>query len=444
MIDSVALAEQVAVVKPQRLLAARGGTATSAVDRLALVDYWELGEGLAVLVLRDDRGSLHVAPSRVDSAGPRRAEAGAGLSQALVFRLAQGSAESGRFALRRLHGGPLTGERAMGVDQTNESVVVGSTAVVKWLNRVSADLHPAPGRLSLLDRAGFSSMPQPWGFLFWRDDAGRDVLLATVDAYLDGATDGWSWCVDDVRRFARGELTLAEAVAPAERVGALVASMHMAFASGGVTVAEPAACERWQQAAVTALEDVLDEVDGVERERLGIGADEIRTRLSRWSSVDAVVVMPVHGDLHVGQILRYVTGDGQISYAVTDFDGNPVLSPAERTSPQPAARDVAGYLQSLDHVGRVVVKRTEDVDEVAIHHWIGAAQQGFLSRYRHGLSEDDRGEIFQDELLDAMRVEQECREFLYAVRYDPVWRYVPDAAMGALLSASSNPPREES
>jgi predicted trehalose synthase len=40
-------------------------------------------------------------------------------------------------------------------------------------------------------------------------------------------------------------------------------------------------------------------------------------------------------------------------------------------------------------------------------------------------------------LLRALRVAQELHEFVYAVRYLPSWRYVPDGALAALLDGAS-------
>ncbi|MFZ0322983.1 MAG: aminoglycoside phosphotransferase [Actinomycetes bacterium] len=433
------LAQLVSATEPAALLPNRSGTATTGVAHLTLLDHLVLGPNLAVLVVVDHEGGLHVVPAVHDGSGVRRAVAGDGLAEALIRLLVGRPGGDGRFVVRKLHGRVVSGERAMGVDQTNESLVVGETAVVKWLNHVSSDLHPAPGRLSLLDAAGFTSMPQPWGFLFWRDDDDRDVLLVAVDQFLPSATNGWSWCVDDVRRLVRGELTMPDSLVPPATVGAMVASMHSGFASAGVAVADPAERSSWYRQALSALDAAVVEVDGPEGERLRRRAGEIRDHLRAWESPDDVMVLAVHGDLHVGQVLRYQRADGDVDYAVTDFDGNPVLTAGQRTAPQPAARDVAGYLQSLDHVGRVVVRRTAGVDAGLVGTWITKAQSSFLGAYIRGMEEAGLRHAVQERLLSPLRVEQECREYLYAVRYDPVWRYVPDAAMGALLESLRGP-----
>ena len=139
-------------------------------------------------------------------------------------------------------------------------------------------------------------------------------------------------------------------------------------------------------------------------------------------------IIPVHGDLHVGQVLRWTGG-----YAVGDFDGNPVLPVAERLRPQPAARDVAGMLQSIDHVGRVVNRRVEGADPERVASLDCHGPGAILEAYRDRLRTNGRAQLLDERLLLPFQVEQECREFLYAVQHLPRWRYVPDQALQALF-----------
>jgi maltokinase len=130
-----------------------------------------------------------------------------------------------------------------------------------------------------------------------------------------------------------------------------------------------------------------------------------------------------HGDLHVGQVLKWRNG-----LAVTDFDGNPTL-----TGPtlEPAARDIAQLRTSLLHVGEIANRRTDGRFRRIINEWSARSADELLYAYQRILKANGLSEIFDPRLLRAFEVEQECRELLYAARFLPRWRYAP---MGVLRS----------
>jgi maltokinase len=297
------------------------------------------------------------------------------------------------------------------------------------------------------------------------------VLVATVVAYLPGARDGWDWAVEDVRAMARGDLSMAEATAPWLQIGDLVANMHLALPERGP--ATDADAGRWLAGAWTELDDALAIVDGPEGARLHEHAATLRAMIDRLGQAGGTAVQDIHGDLHVGQMLRWhaagsaaslprpqspsrddmwtlahqtrratgvseSTRRGGPSYAVTDFDGNPVLSPTDRAAAGPAAVDVAGLLQSLDHVGRVVSHRTDHVPSALIDEWIAAAQGAVLDAYRAALAAAHRPHLLDESLLPALRARQVVREYLYAVRHLPHWRYVPHSALPSLVAGAQN------
>ena len=411
------------------LPARRAQDASPPVAPLAVLDELPLPGGCRVLVVRDAAGVLYTVP--VAGSGSDRAGPGDGVAAALVRLLGTGPARTGSFELVRRYAAPATGEEAVTADQTNESVVVGGAAVVKWTVRPTTDPHPAPHRLAQLTAAGFTGMPRLWGLLLWHDPrrAGSEpVVLATVSDYLPGATDGWEWAVADLRAVAAGDVRPPGDTAPAQAIGRLTAELHLGLAGAGTRPATPAEVADWHARALADVERALDVVTGPEGARLADCASRVRAALAPLADAAGTPVGAGHGDLHVGQVLR--AGD---RYLVTDFDGNPVLAPAERTAPAPAALDVAGMLQSLDHVARVVLHRTPGVDARRVLDWVPRARAAFLTAYRSGINDAGRGDLLDDRLLGAFRVQQEVREHLYAVAHLPHWRYVPDAALPALL-----------
>lgn len=412
---------------PADLLPARGSSEGPAPpSRLSLVAADRLADACWVAVLEDQDGARYGAPLVVGASGARRAVPGDGAAEALVAAVLAGQGTSTHLSWTRTGAGvPAAGERAMGVDQTHESVVVGAAAVVKWSVRASAS--PAPRQLAHLHALGFPDVPTPWGFV-----EHRGLLVASVDRYLPGAQDGWTWCVEDLAadalRNRPADLTSAD------ELGRLVARLHVALATPSpvielpVSTAGPTQVRDWHRRAGAALVHAAEVVGGPEGERLRSRAARASAVVDELLGVEATPVIHGHGDLHVGQVLRW---DGGM--AVTDFDGNPVLPPQERFVPEPAARDVAGMLQSLDHVGRVVTRRVAGASASVVARWIVAAQAAFLSGYRSTLAGHGLSRLLDERLLPAFAVEQECREYAYATSHLPRWLYVPDAAFAALF-----------
>src|ERR1700712_3193533 len=195
---------------------------TEALDALYLAE----GRRLAIVI---DGDGLAAVPEVSDAAGHwRRAHPGDGGAEALLDLLSRGSSTQGTFSVQSWTSRISSGERTVGVDQTNESVIVGNDAVVKWATHLQDGPHPAPRRISVLRNAGFGGMPTPWGLITWRPPDGAETMVANVDDYLPGAVDGWTWAVDLVTAAARSR-DAAPLVVATSAVGAVVAELHAAL-----------------------------------------------------------------------------------------------------------------------------------------------------------------------------------------------------------------------
>ena len=297
-------------------------------------------------------------------------------------------------------------ERPITVDQTNVSVVVGERVVVKWMR--SAGDARAPRLLAHLAAAGFTRMPTPHAAAF-RGDA----LVALVTAYLPEAEDGWDWCTDALLAWLGGGPPAD--FAPA--LGTLAADLHAALATLGST---PAQVMPATDTLAEALACAGDDEDGAWARSV---SQRIFTDISALSSYQSSApALHLHGDLHVGQILRWRGG-----LAVTDFDGNPTIA----SRPEPVARDLAQLRTSVLHVAEIANRRTEGRHLATLRAWGRRAADDLLAAYRAGLKDHGVPHLLDEKLLRPFEVEQECRELIYAARFLPRWRYAP---MGVLRS----------
>lgn len=309
-------------------------------------------------------------------------------------------------------GAPMASERPVDVDQTHRSVIVGERAIVKWFREVG----PAPSRAATLIAhlwaVGFRRMPPPLGGLTWRSAAGRELTLAQGDTFLHDARDGWEWCVER----ARG----GDGAATGRDLGLVVSELHRSLATASPVLEHPTASvgavelDAWRAAAESTLAQALSLTPGDDGAELRRWDAALRSALDSLRGRGAIV-QPVHGDLHVGQVLEWTGG-----LAVIDFDGNPTLPDEANPIRQPRERDIAQMLSSIDHVGRVVAQRGGPA-AMSAERWIAAAREAFLAAVRP----------LDEALLAAFEVEQEARELVYAARFLPRWRYAPMATLRA-------------
>jgi maltokinase len=266
--------------------------------------------------------------------------------------------------------------------------------------------------------------------------------VAQADTYLPGARDGWDWCLELVRGVAAGDLRDGWTADFPARLGRLAADLHEALATPSDVLPEPRRAATgedtasWHRAAlgrVDAAVAVARELDGA----LGVlepRADDLRAAVAPLAEAGATPVQRLHGDLHVGQVLRWPGG-----LAVVDFDGNPVVESDDAIACEPAARDLAQLLRSLDHVARVAIRRTEGVDVPAVLDWLGTARPQLLEAYRAELARLDAGDLLDERLVPAFEVEQECREIVYAARHLPRWAYAPLGGIEGMFPADGSP-----
>jgi maltokinase len=297
-------------------------------------------------------------------------------------------------------------EQQVSTDHANVSIAVDGRWLVKWFRRpiTDADLHV----LVLLTERGFAHMPAHLGALH-----DGDAVVAVVSELLPGATDGWVWFVDDVLAWLDSGAGLDDLVRTAASMGTIAGRLHLALAEHDV--------QRVPLGSLRSLvserrEAAITHTAGDAGLRLRLRLGQIDAALSALDTLGPVPMQRVHGDLHAGQFLR---GDDRDRLVLTDFDGDPMTASADRLAVQPAERDLAGLVQSIDHVGRVAVRRRPGAD---VSPFVAAAVDAALGAYAEVRPYDDA-------LLWPLRVAQELHEYAYAALHLPVWGYVPDAAM---------------
>ncbi len=332
---------------------------------------------------------------------------------------------------RRCAPGRITAgtERPITVDQTNRSVVVDESVIVKWFRPPRPVPHHGSDVLAHLAEVGFEAMPE-----FFGTHLADGLVVASMAAFLPGATDGWEWYLDEVHAWIDGTLPTRTLEHRATALGALAGRLHVALATPSsrwpAPVGEVPVVRQFDR-----MRALLDEARAV---TTGVTADHLA---GRWTAIRSAIepgdlgagsttpAITVHGDLHVGNVLSTGT-----QLVVTDFDGNPLTDDAtDIAARQPAAVDVASLLQSIDHIGRIVDHRTGGARRAELAAFIGDSVERALDAYRAQLADASLTHLLDERLLPPLRVAQELHELAYAAAHLPHWVYVPDAALTAMF-----------
>jgi maltokinase len=298
-------------------------------------------------------------------------------------------------------------------EQSNSSVVYGDTFILKLLRRVVPGVNPDLELPLTLAREGCPRVPAPAGWVL-ADLAGLEdpYVLAVLQPYLRGATDGWELAL---RELAKGEDFTPEARA----LGRATAEVHTSLARALPTVTLGHAQTRLLVEGMTERLDAAAQAVPALRP-YAPGLRSAFEALADLSSEGRVwTAQRIHGDLHLGQCLRSSSG----AWSLIDFEGEPSKSLAERRMPQPVVRDIAGMLRSFDYAAHSAT--------VPDPEWAAGCRAAYCSGYAEVAGLDPRTEPV---LLRAYETDKAVYEVVYEARHRPDWLPVPMAAIRRLAA----------
>jgi maltose alpha-D-glucosyltransferase/alpha-amylase len=376
------------------------------------------------------------------------------LDAALVCRPAPGFVaawggdvgEAGRLAGPVLADAP---EVPLGRDQSNTSTVIGGRLLLKAYRRLQPGLNPDLELTAFLsEEAQFPGVPRlaGWAEAVTRDDGAATVAM--LQAFIAAADDLYERTAEQLAEQvgAPSTVSLESATEVAADLGILVAGLHAALASPPADAPDLAPRDAthdelraWRHDAHRQLNLAVAAVTAVDRAAGAELRDDAALIAARFSRFEAVVatplVMRIHADLHLGQILT--ADDG---YRVIDFEGEPLRTIEQRRRPDSPLRDVASLLRSLDHVARSARRRAErraggpiERPGLDAEAWIERARVRFLAAYADGLRSAGTPITLDMDLLDAFEVAKEVYEFVYAATVLPSWLWAPQEGMRWLL-----------
>ncbi|SFN47738.1 maltose alpha-D-glucosyltransferase/ alpha-amylase [Pseudomonas sp. NFACC24-1] len=359
--------------------------------------------------------------------------------------------------------------RYLSAEQSNSSVVVGASLVLKLIRKVASGVHPELEMSAYLTAAGFSNISPLLGSVVRRDADGEDALLMIAQGYLSNQGDAWEWTQNNLERALRDEL--ADAVSEQEQhynalgelkdfagmLGQRLGEMHqvLAQATDDPDFAPQPTNAKDAQAigkdvagqvenALRLLKQSQGQLNPADQAMVARLLEHKKTVLAHVQALAGKAVgglrIRVHGDLHLGQVL-VIKGDAYL----IDFEGEPARPLHERRGKHSPYKDVSGVLRSFDYAAAMAihlntVDSTADADAArqrVAERYLKEARQAFVEAYRlaaASLAHEWKDAEGEDAALALFGLEKAAYEVAYEAENRPAWLPVPLHGLVGLLS----------
>ena len=366
--------------------------------------------------------------------------------------------------------------RRLSAEQSNSSLIIGDTAIVKLVRRAFPGIHPEAEMGRYLTDRGFTNIAPLLGEVTRCDRDGTPHTLLLVHGFLRNQGDGWVWTLDYLSRVLNSTAVVdpepriedtADALATydhlAAAIGRRLAELHAVlaaptdnpdFAPEKATAADVALLTDGVRAQLDAAFAVIDSgaqwLDDEGEIAAALGRQRVALNQAIGKLAGAALgtlKTRVHGDFHLGQVL-VAAGDAYI----IDFEGEPVRPLGERRAKSNPLRDVAGLLRSFDYAVAAASSHAEGLAQVApgkatvLDRFASGASAAFLSAYRAAHAESRWHWVPAAKataLLDLFLLQKAAYEICYEAANRPSWIGIPLRGLASIAARIAPLARED-
>ena len=376
--------------------------------------------------------------------------------------------------------------RKLGAEQSNTSIIIEESFVLKLYRRMENGLNPDVEISTFLtEKSRFSSIARVLGTMHYQDASGEEATMGMLQEFVPNQGDGWSFTLSALQDYfqkAQSHLVDGDS-APTTRLSLMDASredppaalvnmieeylqairilghrtaeFHMALSEEKKNPAfkpvksDAVFTEQLAEAVIRQIQNVLPMLRAVTtdlpmemRENADRILSEVPALLDKISEMSVMAgklgqLIRHHGDFHLGQVLRTNNND----FILLDFEGEPLRPLAERRRKGSPLKDVAGMIRSFDYAAQTALAATKEQDlnheklipwGRAWYEWVSsvfvgayfeaAADAPFLPTVDPGL------------VLDVFLLEKVFYELKYEIHNRPDWIHIPLAGIVDILN----------
>jgi maltose alpha-D-glucosyltransferase/alpha-amylase len=379
--------------------------------------------------------------------------------------------------------------RFMGLEQSNTSIIMNDSSVIKFFRRIYADKNPDYEMSRFLsERKGYKNTPAYQGSISIIDSDGANITIALMQELVPNEGDAWDYFLKEINLIFSNleyknitvdrlpKIDLFEPLPIKEVPHEIIdwaglnvflklqvlahrtAEMHVALGSEFEdTSFTPARFngdyEVWLknrllyqfQNRLNTVENNLHKLEGVTLElakQFLERKNDIRKRFVKfdWTKLKGERLR-VHGDYHLGQVLVQ-EGD----FYLLDFEGEPESTIRDRKVKQPPLKDVAGLFRSFHYAiyatifnkGEKYPYSQEDLyqaGEILYRYFIGV----FLDTYVKFIQQNNINIGYNQERVFILRycmLEKAVYELGYEMNSRPLWAVIPLEGIMSILNES--------
>lgn len=320
------------------------------------------------------------------------------------------------------------------------------TVVAKWYKVISST-NREPEILSYLTTAGFKRVPRLRKVFLYKDKA-VGIMEDFINSSVKGCMPFYASATQSIT--GKESNMLAKL---ARDLSQMLAKFHSVMSSCCYRWCSPSQVSRqdvnfWVEEAVNGLRRIPAAAIRIIEEKTGTSfrnfvrnvRDYLQTELDIYVGLKKI---RTHGDSHLLQTLW----DGKQFYLI-DFEGEPGRSDARRASLEPATRDLACIVRSLNYIAFFTYMEVKHVgtceafdallaqeDPIAknIMNWYWQATSHVISEYLHAVMESSDKVIgqrmlthsFSSDMLVPWIVERAAYELVYESMYAPEHILIP-------------------
>jgi trehalose synthase-fused probable maltokinase len=332
----------------------------------------------------------------------------------------------------------LTGE------QSNTSILYGERSIVKVFRKVQAGINPDSEIISFLsDQVAFPNVPRFEGAVTVERSEGMPAIeLATAQAFVPNEGDCWRWLPGALAGSSDDDMkSLLDSIG---LLGQRTGELHVALEQGTGDAFGP---ESFTDQDVADLEARLSREVQLTASMLfrqgalshGESEDLAAGLLAGVMHADSLLGSSrtrVHGDYHLGQVLR--TGN---DFMIIDFEGEPSRTIEERREKHSPLKDVAGMLRSVDYAVASAGADAEPERLPALRSWGTEAADRFKAEYLAAVRAGRGSFLPADDAsfarsLDLFIIDKALYEVRYELDNRPDWLHIPLGSLQDIARAS--------